>query len=385
MAPSLEHALLPEGLQDTLPPDAAYEARVTETLIGTFSGHGYDRVAPPLIEFEESFIEGAIKQRSPAMVRAMDPVSQRMMAIRSDFTPQVARIATTRLEGEPRPLRLCYAGPVMRVRGSQLRPERQFTQVGGELFGSENIAADVEVLTVAAHALVAVGVTDLTIDLVVPSLVPSICQGLGLSNEATAEAREALQAKDIGGLDGFDGEAGRILRALLALAGPAEHAIKALEDLPLPAEAADLCRNLTELVTLVSEKLPDISLTVDPGEYLSFEYHTGIAFSFFTRGVRSELGRGGRYIAGSATGRPEPAVGFTAFLDTVMRAVPPLTPAARAYLPLGEDARLAERLRADGWQVIEALDVDADAEETARRLGCSHIVSGGETLEISSG
>jgi ATP phosphoribosyltransferase regulatory subunit len=266
-----------------------------------------------------------------------------------------------------------------------MRPTRQFAQVGGEIFGAENIAADVEVLTVAAHALMAAGVKDLTIDLVVPALVPAICRGLDLSEAEAAQAREALQAKDIGGLDGFEGEAGRIFRSLLALAGPAEQAVQALADLSLPDEAAGLCRNLTELVTLVADRLPDVSLTVDPGEYLSFEYHTGIAFSFFTRSVRSELGRGGRYVAGEATGRPEPAVGFTAFLDTVMRAVPGLTPAARAYLPVGEDARLAERLRADGWQVIEALDVDADAEDAARRLGCSHIISSGETLEISSG
>ena len=136
-----EKALLPAGLGDGRPPAAAQEAWATELLIATFAARGYARVKPPLIEFEETLLAGAGSDLGPQTFRLMDPVSQRMMGLRADMTPQVARIAATRLAKEPRPLRLCYAGQVLRVKGSQLRPERQFAQVGAELIGNAAEAA----------------------------------------------------------------------------------------------------------------------------------------------------------------------------------------------------------------------------------------------------
>ncbi len=130
-------ALLPAGLRDILPPFAEYEAKVVGRLAKYFTAHGYERVKPPLIEFEESLLSEAGAAMAPHSFRLMDPVSQRMLAVRADMTLQVARIATTRLANAPRPLRLSYAGQVLRVRGSQLRPERQFGQAGIELIGAD--------------------------------------------------------------------------------------------------------------------------------------------------------------------------------------------------------------------------------------------------------
>ena len=122
--------LLPAGLADLLPPDAAREARAIDVAIERFAAFGYERVKPPLVEFEESLLGGPGAALAPQTFRLMDPVSQRMMGVRPDMTVQVARIAVTRLKHEPRPLRLSYGGNVIRVRGSALKPERQFAQVG---------------------------------------------------------------------------------------------------------------------------------------------------------------------------------------------------------------------------------------------------------------
>src|SRR5688572_10246851 len=110
MADYSEKALLPEGFHDDLPPDAEYEATIAERLLARFYAYGYDRVTPPLAEFEESLLSGSGKSLSRQMFRLMDPISQRMMGVRTDMTIQVARIAATRLSPAPRPLRLCYAG-----------------------------------------------------------------------------------------------------------------------------------------------------------------------------------------------------------------------------------------------------------------------------------
>ena len=112
----------------------------------------------------------------------MDPVSQRMMALRADMTLQVARIAATRLGRQPRPLRLSYAGQVLRVKGSDLRPERQFGQAGVELIGAASAEADVEVILLAAEAIAALGVSQLSIDLNLSTLVPAVIAGLGLES-----------------------------------------------------------------------------------------------------------------------------------------------------------------------------------------------------------
>ena len=149
-----DRALLPEGLRDDLPPWAEYEATIVERLLATFAARGYERVAPPLIEFEESLLAGPGSAHSKRLFRLLDPESQRVMALRTDMTQQVARIAETRLSDRPRPLRLSYAGHVLRVKGSQLRPTRQFRQAGVELIGSGAREADLEIMALLDKAAV---------------------------------------------------------------------------------------------------------------------------------------------------------------------------------------------------------------------------------------
>ena len=156
---SNHRALLPAGLRDLLPPDAETEAASVEALMEVFAAHGYQRVKPPLLEFEDSLLAGSGAAVAEQTFRLMDPDSQRMMGLRADTTPQVARIATTRLAHAPRPLRLSYAGQCLRVRGSQLAPDRQIAQAGIELIGCDNPAADAEIVLVGAEALASVGLT----------------------------------------------------------------------------------------------------------------------------------------------------------------------------------------------------------------------------------
>src|SRR5437667_381373 len=145
-------ALLPTGMHDLLPPEAEIEAQVVAQLMTTLAAHGYERVKPPLVEFEETLFSGAGAAMATATFRLMDPASHRMIGVRADMTPQIARIATTRLGDAPRPLRLSYAGQVLRVTGSEIRPERQVGQVGAELIGAAGPAADVEAIAVAGAA-----------------------------------------------------------------------------------------------------------------------------------------------------------------------------------------------------------------------------------------
>jgi ATP phosphoribosyltransferase regulatory subunit len=374
-------ALLPAGLRDVLSPDAAFEATIVARLMGELAAFGYERVKPPLIEFEDSLLSGPGAALSGQTFRLMDPVSQRMMGLRADMTVQVARIAATRLRNAPRPLRLCYAGQVLRVKGSNLRPERQFGQVGAELIGTPSAHADAEIVVLAAGALAAVGVSHLSVDLTLPTLVPSLAAALGFSPEAGRTLAVALDRKDAAAVAALAGDHAELFAALLAAAGPADRAVARLQRLTLPEAAAAERARLVEVVGLVRAAAPQLLLTVDPVEHRGLEYHTGVSFALFARRVRSELGRGGRYLTGASG---ESSTGFSVYLDSLLRALPDPEPPRRLFLPLGTDPGEGAALRAQGWVTVAGLTPAADRRTEARRLGCTHCYGDG-TIEALEG
>jgi ATP phosphoribosyltransferase regulatory subunit len=391
MAEKATNALLPAGLRDVLPPEAAHEARVVEALLAQFAAHGYERVRPPLVEFEESLLAGSGAAMASQTFRLMDPVSQRMMGVRADITLQIARIAATRLAGAPRPLRLSYAGEVLRVRGSQLVPERQLCQVGVELIGAASAEADAEVISMAAEALGAFGVNNLSADLTSPRLVPALVSALGLETGGGGDLRDALDHKDAARVAAAAGSHARLFGALLAAAGPADQALAALQKLDLPRPVKAEANHLAEVVRLVRAAIPALDLTIDPVENRGFEYHTGVSFSLFVPGVRGELGRGGRYVAGApfarrakgageTVGTGEPATGFTLAMETVLQALPDPEPARRLFVPVDTPPDTARRLRIDGWAVVAGLAPVQDAKREAARLGCAHALVDGKIV-----
>jgi ATP phosphoribosyltransferase regulatory subunit len=301
------------------------------------------------------------------------------------MTPQVARIAATRLANAPRPLRLCYGGQVLQVKGSQLRPERQFAQVGAELIGAVSERADAEVVLLAAEALGAVGVGGLSVDLNLPPLVAALAGELGMDGPRVAALRQALDRKDEAAVSEIGGADAEPFQALLRAAGPADRALEALDRLALGQAAAAELAGLRRVIDLVRAAAPELSLTVDPAEHRGFEYQTGISFILFARGLRGELGRGGRYAtdppSGTAGQGPESSTGFTLFMDTVQRGLPEPEAPRRLYLPPNCDPVRARALRAEGWVTLAGLESGADAAE-ARRLGCGHALIEGRIVEL---
>lgn len=370
-------ALLPNGLHDLLPPEADHEAATIRMLLDAFARHGYDQVRPPLVEFETSLTGAGGQTLADQMFRVMDPVSQRMMGVRADLTLQVARIAASRLVHAPRPLRLSYADHVLQVRGSQLRPERQFVQAGVELIGTDAVGADVEIVLLAVEALRAAGVAAPSIDLNSPAIVARLLAGFDLSGSEIAAIRAALDHKDaatmrqIAGRNGLGGSAmARLLEALIGLAGDAEDTLQSLRALDLGDSATEEVERLAAVVDGVRRAAPDLALTLDPVEYRGFEYQTSVSFTAFARGVRGELGRGGRYV----TQAGEPATGFSLYLDSIMRAVGAPAVRERVYLPTGTAVEAARALRDAGWVTVAGLEPDSDARSEAERLGCSHVL-----------
>ncbi len=228
--PSNNPALLPAGLRDLLPPEAETEAGAVESLMDVFAAHGYQRVKPPLLEFEDNLLAGSGAAVAEQTFRLMDPDSQRMMGLRADTTPQVARIATTRLANAPRPLRLSYAGQCLRVRGTQLDPDRQVAQAGIELIGPDAPAADAEIVLVGAEALASVGLDRVSFDLTIPTLAQALLDDAGIEGPQRLALARGLDRKDVAAVMRHGGPLADVLTDLLRAAGPADRALVALSE-----------------------------------------------------------------------------------------------------------------------------------------------------------
>ncbi|WP_157215516.1 ATP phosphoribosyltransferase regulatory subunit [Flavisphingomonas formosensis] len=353
--------LLPEGLRDRLPPQAEAASRLLHRVIVAIGRHGYARVAPPLAEFEEGLIGRLKSARAQDLLRVVDPVSQRSLAFRPDITGQVGRIATTRMGHHARPLRLAYGGPVLKLRATQLRPERELVQAGAELIGNDNIAAVIEIVLLAIEALEVAGVEGISVDLTLPDLVETLSAGPMPVTRIDA-VRDMLDAKDAGGLAALGAEA---YLPFISAAGPVGPALERLRALDLGQALDSRLEAIDAVVAAVGSRA---ALTLDPTERHGFEYQRWIGFSLFGRGLSGEIGRGGTYTILRPDGSEEAAVGFSLYLDPLVDAGFGIEPRRTVFLPLGIDPAVGRALRAEGWTTIAAL---SDRDEPGA-LGCTH-------------
>ena len=291
-----------------------------------------------------------------------------------DMTAQIGRIAATRLAGAARPLRLCYAGPVLKLRADQLRPEREQMQIGAELIGTDSHAAATEIVTVAIEALQGAGVDGITVDFTLPDLVDCLAAGpMPLDAALVGPVRARLVAKDAGGLVAL-GDAAAAYLPLIEATGPFHAAMERLEAFDAGIGGA-LATRIAALRAIAKPIGWDITLTLDPTERHSFEYQSWFGFSFFASGFVGEIGRGGCYSIRHPDGRAEPAVGFSLYPDPLIDVGFGQESPRRIFLPLGHDAERAKALRGEGWHTVAALSEADDGPA----LGCSHYLGGTET------
>ncbi|MBN8829621.1 MAG: ATP phosphoribosyltransferase regulatory subunit [Sphingomonadales bacterium] len=372
MTDAIAPGLLPEGLADRLPPRAEASARLVREVLDSVARHGYRRVMPALAEFEETLVSRLQSASAEDLLRAVDPVSQRTLAIRPDMTAQIGRIAATRMAGTPRPLRLCYGGPVMKLRADQLRPERERMQVGAEIIGSDSVNAAVEIVNVAIEALQRAGVQGITIDFALPDLVPTLASGpMPLAPIDMELVRARLDAKDAGSLAEL-GEAARTYLALIEATGPFHPAMDRLEAFDAGPAQGTLARRIAALRAIAKPIGWDITLTLDPTEQHGFEYKSWFGFSIFAEGFIGEIGRGGAYQVARTDGTSEPAMGFSLYPDPLIDAGFGAESGKRLFLPLNHDPERAAELRAEGWITVAALS----DEDDAKALGCEAVLLG---------
>jgi ATP phosphoribosyltransferase regulatory subunit len=371
--------LLPEAIEDVLPVEAARVEALRRALLDHFRSHGYRLVSPPLIEHLDSLLTGAGRDLDLQTFKMVDPLSGRMLGLRADTTPQVARI-DAHLLNETGVTRLCYAGSVLRTTAAGPGTTREVVQIGGELYGHEGIAADREVMQLLLSALVRAGAVGLHLDLGHVGVYRALARAAGL--DATGEGNDselfnALRDKDFPALRELTGalpETSRdALRALAGLYGPAHETIdaarKVLPDLPEVGQALDAVASLAGVATGVD------AIHVDLADLRGYHYYTGATFSVFATRDGSavvDCGRGGRYDGvGRAFGRARPATGFTLDLRRLATLVGDSVVPDAIQAPDDPDPALAKQvalLRSRGEAVVVALPGEATGETSTQRI-----------------
>ncbi len=370
--------LLPQGLEDRLPLAAAGITAAMHAALGVLHSHGYDRVRPPLLEYESSLASRMRGVRTQHCFRMIDPASLRTLALRSDITPQIGRIASTSMAKAPRPLRLAYCGDTAVIAASPLDPARERLQLGAELIGADTQGAAGEIVMLAIEALQAAGAATISVDFTMPDLVDTLAaMDEGLDPETIEAIRRELDTKDAGGLKAVGGAA---YLPLLYAAGPIEAALaelRAFDERGVLAARLDALEAIAARIAAqnAGEHGAEVRMTLDPTERHGFEYQSWFGFTLYAAGVRGAAGRGGTYVIG---GSEEPATGFTLYLDRLAEALGEPEPAPLIYLPLGHDEVCAAALRREGARTLAQL---AEGED-AGALGCTHVLEGSEVKAI---
>jgi ATP phosphoribosyltransferase regulatory subunit len=365
--------LLPEYIEDVLPEEARRVEALRRAMLDLFAAHGYQLVIPPLLEYVDSLLTGTGRDLDLRTFKLVDQLSGRMLGLRADITPQVARI-DAHLLNRAGVSRLCYAGSVLHTQPSALNRTREVLQAGAEIYGHGGVESDVEVQRLMIDALHLAGIRQVHLDIGHVGVFQAILRRAETDAEAEAELFRAVQAKDAPALrtlvKPFGKEVRRALEVLPALSGPPPVLARAARELPAYPEIREALAQMRHIVPLLAGSGAD--LFFDLGELRGYRYHSGMVFAAYAADCSSALALGGRYDeVGKAFGRARPATGFSLDLREVAAAgAPSASPrAVRApYLPGNADLqKRIGALRKAGHVVI--VDLPGHAKSRAE-LAC---------------
>jgi len=369
--------LLPDGVEDILPPLAGRIESLRRDVMDTCQRWGYQLVIPPLIEYLESLFTGTGHDLELQTFKLTDQLTGRMMGVRADMTPQAARIDAHTL-GQEGITRLCYAGHVLHTRPRHMLTGRTPIQAGCELFGSESESADLEVISLMLEALRVSGLPRIHLDLAHVSIYQSLIGEADFSRDTEAAIFDAMARKSVPELDQLLGDCpagtpGARLRELARVSGGQEALVEAQRILSGASDELDAALSkLGRVCDMLARDFPEVSVGFDFCELRGYNYHTGLVFAAYVPGHGDAVAKGGRYDAiGSDFGRARPATGFSLDIRALVSLGERVQKRSGAvWAPADEDPALEgviAGLRLTET-VIRALPEDADANPAAK--GC---------------
>jgi len=369
--------LLPDGIEELLPPEAAKLECVRRTLLDTFAQWGYELVIPPQLEFLESLLTGVGSDLNLHTFKVTDQLTGRMMGVSADITPQVARIDA---HSWPKDgvSRLSYCGPVLHTRAQSLLSSRAPIQIGAELFGESAACADVEVMSLLVESLKAAGLKDIHLDLGHVGIYQALVEAAALSETAQEQIFENLNDKSVTEYSLLveqhvtDSALQEAFISLLSMNG----GIEVLEQAQALSKVADVSaslNNLNSICDTLSKRFPEVNIFIDLAELRGFDYHTGVVFAAYVAGHGQAIAQGGRYDdTGSVFGRSRAATGFSADLKQwVKLSNNDVSTQDAIFAPVDADWSAVSELRAQGKRVISGLS----STDSPATFGCISVLT----------
>lgn len=351
--------VLPDHIADVLPSEARHIEELRRCLLDTACSYGYELVMPPLLEHLESLLTGTGEALDLQTFKLVDQLSGRMLGLRADTTPQVARI-DAHLLNRAGVTRLCYCGPVLHTRPDRASATREPLQLGAEIYGHAGLEADLEILLLALDCLKAAQVHGPSVDLADASIVGSLLAGVSVNVQVLAQVHAALSTKDATELASltrsFPTACREGLLALVQLYGDEKVLDEALVALKATPGIDTALSNLRWL----AHQLGDTKVTFDLADLRGYAYYSGARFAVYAQGAGDAVVRGGRYdgvgaVFGHNHDRARPAVGFSLDLKALVAVAAPRPLKAAIRAPWGEAAGLRRAigaLRSRGETVV---------------------------------
>jgi len=319
--------LLPEGIDELMPDEAAQLETLRRKLVDMMQSWGYQLVVPPLVEYLDSLLTGTAKTLDLQTFKLIDQMSGRLLGIRADMTPQVARIAAHKLKGQLNVTRLSYIGSVLHTLPEGQGASRNPIQLGAEIYGHTGPESDMEILQLMVSVLNVTGaVPSLSLDIGHVGIYRSLAKFSGLNDTQEQELFSALQRKALPEIESLltdyqlGADSKQMLLALAELNGNDEvldQAQQLFATAPNDVKAA--LANLQAVAAMAKQRLPEVTINFDLAELRGYDYHTGIVFAAYQAGTSQAVAMGGRYDdIGADFGHAQPATGFSLDLKTLV-------------------------------------------------------------------
>ncbi|MFI3199783.1 MAG: ATP phosphoribosyltransferase regulatory subunit [Methylococcaceae bacterium] len=376
--------LLPDGIDEVLPEEAKHLESLRRKLLDLFACWGYDLVIPPFIDFLDSLLTGSGHDLDLQTFKLTDQISGKMLGVRADMTPQVARIDAHNLKHEW-PTRLCYAGTILHTRGDPLEKTRSPMQIGAELYGHAGKESDVEVIRLMLETLAITGLQNIHLDLGHVGIYRALSRQAELTESQERELFDVLQRKARPELQGLmdsyaiDSDLKLMFLKLPELNGGKDTINKARA---VFLKANDDVKNALADLEAIAEKLaarfPSLPVSFDLAELRGYHYHTGMVFAAFIPSVGREIARGGRYDnIGEVFGRARPATGFSAdlkLLSSLSKQACQVKSHELIFAPYLDDVVLNDKIRDLRAQQLAVVQQLPGQTGSAKELGCTSIL-----------
>ena len=356
--------IIPPGFKDNLNYDAFIEHKYKNNIINYFRDNGFNLIKTPLIEYSKNL------DHNNLLIKTNKQRNQ--LSIRNDITPQVIRVASSRLAKKERPLKLCYYGEVVRKTGTMLRPERQFQQVGAEIIGSESFKADVEIINLAYESLKQIGVKNIVIEITAPFFLDSLIKKIK-SKDTKNKLKKFIQLKNINNCLNLleDEKIKRSLKILYSCSGSIKLKKTNILKLSNIIGFDNEVKRLIKIANLIKTKKNDL-LNIDFFDLQKNKnYHKGIKFTFFSKHLRGEIAGGERYSLKYGKNY-ETAIGYTCYMDTILRSSSIKNTNKKILIPFNTNNKIRQKLINKGFNLFKSFEDNSDLKKESKKFGIKY-------------